>query len=137
MNAHDLRALLGDLPCLEVTRDTSDEAAMAAIRPLGMLNQTMLGLVRFSGLTPWEIHPDGDELLHVLEGSVEVTVLTDDGPYRETLRTGSVFVVPRGLWHRQHAHPHAGLLFATAAGTTASSWADDPRAEGAGAPSPR
>ena len=59
--------------------------------------------MRFSGQAPWERHPDGDELLHVLEGAVDLTVLTDDGPTELRLDAGSVFVCPKGLWHRQRA----------------------------------
>lgn len=77
-----------------------------------------------------ERHPDGDELLQVLEGEVDVTVLTEEGePVRATVAAGSVFVVPRGLWHRQLAQSAAALLFATPAETTQHSWAEDPRRE--------
>lgn len=124
----DVRATLRAMPVLRVTRDTTDAEAIEAVRLFGTLNETMLGVARFSGATPWEIHPDADELLYVVDGTVEVTLLTDDGPVQRTLGTGCVCVVPRNLWHRQHAHGTVALLFATAAGTTASSWADDPRA---------
>jgi hypothetical protein len=67
--------------------------------------------------------------LYLVEGLVDVTLLTDAGPVEATLRPGSVCVVPRGLWHRQHAREPAALLFATAASTTGVSWADDPRME--------
>lgn len=125
--AHDLRGHLEALPALEVTTDTSAAQADAAVRALDELNGSMLGLVRFAGLTPWEIHPDGDELLHVLEGEVEVTVLTDDGPVRDVLRAGAIFIVARNLWHRQRARPSVTLLFSTPAERTAHSWAEDPR----------
>ena len=83
--------------------------------------------MRFRGQTPWERHPAGDELLHVLEGAVEVTVLTDAGPVQRSVAAGSVLVVPRGAWHRQRAEEGVVLLFATAAETTDHSWAEDPR----------
>jgi len=97
--ALEVRALLAEVPELKVSGATSDAQAEAAMRPVDMLNGSMLGLVRFSGLTPWEIHPDGDELLHVLEGAVEVTVLAEHETVTAPLRAGSVFVVPAGLWH--------------------------------------
>ena len=77
--------------------------ASPSLRILGALNECTLGLVRFRGQTPWERHPAGDELLHVIEGAVEVTVLTDDGPVRRSVTAGSVLVVPCGAWHRQRA----------------------------------
>ncbi len=125
MRSYDVMTELRDLPALQVTRDTTEAEAMAAVRSLGTLDTCLLGVTRFSGLTPWEHHPDADELLYVLEGAVDVTVLTDDGAVVTPVSAGSVFVVPRGLWHRQHARERAGLLFAT--GATDISWADDPR----------
>ncbi len=86
-------------------------------------------MIRFSGQTPWERHPDGDELLHVLEGEIDITVLTDGGRVEKTVPAGSVFVVPRGLWHRQLPQPTVMLLCATPTQTTEVSFADDPRHE--------
>jgi mannose-6-phosphate isomerase-like protein (cupin superfamily) len=72
--------------------------------------------------------PSGrDELLYVVEGAVEVTVLADGAPQLVRVDVGTLFVAPRGLWHRQRTLPHAVPLFATAADTTARPWADDPR----------
>jgi len=125
MRAHDVMTELKDVPTLLVTRDTTEAEATAAVRAIGTFDSCLLGVTRFSGLSPWELHPDADELLYVVEGAVEVTVLVDEGPIVTAVPAGSVFVVPRGRWHRQHAGEHAGLLFAT--GATDISWADDPR----------
>jgi mannose-6-phosphate isomerase-like protein (cupin superfamily) len=52
-----------------------------------------------------EVHPDGDEFLYVVSGTMELVL--DDGDERavgvETkilLRSGEAYVVPRGVWHR-------------------------------------
>jgi mannose-6-phosphate isomerase-like protein (cupin superfamily) len=126
MQSHDVAAALKGLSVLEVTRNTTETEAMAAIRPFGSFDRCTLGVTRFLGLTPWELHPDADELLYVVEGGVEVTVLTDAQTVSVSVPAGSVFVVPRGHWHRQHARARTALLFAT--GATDISWADDPRA---------
>jgi quercetin dioxygenase-like cupin family protein len=51
-----------------------------------------------------EVHPDGDELLYLVNGVIEVVL--DDGDAQtvgvETtvvLRAGDAFIVPRGVWH--------------------------------------
>lgn len=126
MRAYDLANELRDLPELQVTRDTTEADATAAVRALGTLDTCVLGVTKFSGLTPWEHHPDADELLYVLAGAVDVTVLTEEDTVVTSVPAGSVFVVPRGRWHRQHARERAALLFAT--GATDISWAKDPRA---------
>jgi quercetin dioxygenase-like cupin family protein len=125
--AHDLRAAVTGLPELAITQATTGEEADAAVRTIASLDGCTLGVMRFSGETPWERHPDGDELLHPLEGEVDVTVLTDDGPARVTVPAGSIFVCPRGLWHRQLPRTAVTELFATPADTTEVSWAEDPR----------
>jgi mannose-6-phosphate isomerase-like protein (cupin superfamily) len=52
-----------------------------------------------------EVHPDGDELLYLVSGAVEVVL--DDGDEHSigaettvVLREGDAFVVPRGVWHQ-------------------------------------
>lgn len=49
------------------------------------------------GTSPWERHPDTDELLYILEGRADVTILHDDGPVVTPVGAGRVIVVPRGL----------------------------------------
>lgn len=123
----DLPAALRDLPTVVITRATTEAEANAAVREIGRLEDRVLGVMRFSGTTPWERHPDGDELLHVLDGEVDVTVLTDDGPVDVAVPAGSLFVCPRGRWHRQTPRAAATVFFATPTATSEASWADDPR----------
>jgi quercetin dioxygenase-like cupin family protein len=104
-----LRSEIDAIGKLEIGSQTTSEDAGAAMKILGDFNQCMVGIVYFSGTTPWERHPD-DELLQILEGEVVVTILGDE--VREILLSiGSVFVVPRGLWHKQHSDRGVKLLF--------------------------
>jgi mannose-6-phosphate isomerase-like protein (cupin superfamily) len=65
-------------------------------------NDGHFGVFRASGASagPWEMHPDTDELLHVLEGSVTIELFGDGGNQSIPLTAGSLVVVPRGRWHR-------------------------------------
>ena len=52
-----------------------------------------------------ELHPDGDELLYLISG--RVNVILDDGDEAtvgtetvEALEPGQAFIVPQGVWHR-------------------------------------
>jgi mannose-6-phosphate isomerase-like protein (cupin superfamily) len=96
-------------------------------RRLASLDRLTILLSRFSGATPWERHPDGDEMILVLEGGGEITVLHEDGPVRAELRPSSLFVCPRGLWHRTVAAPSVTALYLTPLEGSEHSWADDPR----------
>ena len=123
MKAHNLRKALEGIPAGEVT--TAEEDA-AAFPRLASFNAGAIYVGRFSGQSPWERHADADELLHVLEGAVEITLLTPDGSTQTSVTAGSIFVVPRGLWHRQLAEPSVTLLAVTP-DTSEISVADDPR----------
>ena len=123
MKAHDLKAALAGIAAGEVTTAEDDAAAFPR---LASFNAGAIYVGRFSGETPWERHPDADELLHVLEGAVDITLLTDGGMTQVSVSAGSVCVVPRGLWHRQRARPSVTLLAAVPDNSELSE-ADDPR----------
>jgi quercetin dioxygenase-like cupin family protein len=123
VKAHDLRAALAGTKLGSVT--TAEEDA-AAFPRLDAFNDGALYVGRFSGETPWERHPGADELLYVLEGETQLTLLTADGPVRVSVRAGSAVVVPRGLWHRQLAPGGVTLLAATPDDSEVSA-AEDPR----------
>jgi quercetin dioxygenase-like cupin family protein len=123
MKAYDLGKALAGIPAGEVT--TAEEDA-AAFPRLASFNAGAIYVGRFSGQSPWERHADADELLHVLEGAVDITVLAPDGPTHTSVTAGSIFVVPRGLWHRQLA-PKGVTLLAVTPDTSEISIAEDPR----------
>jgi PhnB protein len=138
---HDLRATLRSVPHLNITKATTPADADAAVRNFAKIGNLTLGVMSYTGQTPWERHPDGDELLLALDGELEVTVLTDDGPVTRKLRAGEVFVCPQGLWHRQFAEKSVSMLYGTPIPHGEISFADDPRAakvdaETAAAPAP-
>jgi mannose-6-phosphate isomerase-like protein (cupin superfamily) len=65
-----------------------------------------------------ELHPDGDELLYVISGSVDVVL--DDGDLETvgaetttTLEPGQAFVVPKGVWHRVHVREPSHFVHIT------------------------
>lgn len=126
MKAQDIQAILRDVPELRIGATTTAEEAAAAFPLLAAFNNGGVYAGRFGGLSPWECHPSGDELVHVLEGEVEVTVLSNEGAETVTVKAGSIFVVPRGVWHRQLPRPSVLLLTVTPKPTDVS-LAEDPR----------
>lgn len=126
MKAQDIQAALRGVPELRIGETTTAAQADAAFPMLAAFNDGGVYAGRFSGLTPWERHTSSDELVHVLEGKVEITLLADAGPETVTVSAGSIFVVPRGLWHRQLPRPSVLLLTVTPRPTEVS-FAEDPR----------
>ncbi|HEY6562458.1 MAG TPA: cupin domain-containing protein [Polyangiaceae bacterium] len=62
----------------------------------------------------WEMHPNGDELVLLLSGSVTF-VLELDGKEHELLlnTTGAFAIIPRGTWHTARTQTACTMLFIT------------------------
>ena len=112
MKLNDPQALSGKLPPIEISSATSEAEAMTAVQIFDQFEDLMVGVVHFSGLTPWECHTQ-DELLYVLGGAVEVTLWREHGPEEVVVSAGSMCVVPKGVWHRQLPKPTVRLMFIT------------------------
>jgi len=129
LQEHDLRAALREVPHLNITAETTEAKADAAVRHIAKIGNLTIGVMSYTGLTPWERHPDGDELLLALDGELDLTVLTDNGSVTRKLSAGEAFVCPQGLWHRQNAEKSVSMLYGTPIETSEISMADDPRVE--------
>lgn len=73
-----------------------------------------LGVARMSESAPHggERHPDGDEILYIIEGRARV-VFTDDPLPDVELEAGDTAIVPRGLWHRVEILEPCHLVYMT------------------------
>lgn len=125
----DLAQVFARAPKLAISEATTAAEASAAFPCLAPFNQGGIFAGRFSGETPWECHPTGDELLYVIDGAVEVTILGEAGTEVSTARAGQVVIVPKGLWHKQRPLPEVALLTMTPQPSAHSS-AADPRQAG-------
>lgn len=83
----------------------------------------------FDGDSEWERHANGDEVVQVLAGETELTVITEAGPKVLHLSEGMLAVVPRGCWHRFHA-PRGVTVLTVTPQPTEHSTAEDPRQPG-------
>jgi len=54
----------------------------------------------YSGSSEWERHPNGDEVVLVLEGTTTVILLRDASEERHFLARNELVVIPVGVWHR-------------------------------------
>jgi mannose-6-phosphate isomerase-like protein (cupin superfamily) len=90
-------------------------------------NGKSFGACDITGVSPvWEMHPDTDEYFHVLEGELELTLLTANTTEHHVARAGCSMVVPKGLWHKPAAPNGAKFIYFTP-GQSLHSDADDPR----------
>ena len=59
----------------------------------------------------WEMHPDGEKLVYLLAGNVDLVLSKNDMEASIPLRPNSASIVPRGVWHRIVVQKPATLLF--------------------------
>ena len=77
-------------------------------------NGNNFGACDLAGVSPvWEIHPDTDEFFYVLEGQFEITLLQGDESNHHIVKAGSMFVVPKNVWHKPGAPDGAKFLYFT------------------------
>ncbi|MCG8354770.1 MAG: cupin domain-containing protein [Kiloniellales bacterium] len=124
--AVDIQAELAGRPFLKDR--TKDSDAGEAFAELARFGEGGIFAGSFSGDSAWERHRQGDELVHILSGAAQLTLMTDSGAQTLELKAGMLTVVPRGTWHRFHAPDGVTLLTATPQPTD-HSLADDPRDE--------
>ncbi len=79
----------------------------------------MVGVFRYDAdWTTWEVHPDGDEIVMLLSGAVDLVLDEPDGERVVALRDRAACVVPRGVWHTADVHgPGEALHITRGAGT--------------------
>lgn len=103
------------------------DAADMDFRELAAFNGGKIGIFRSGpGVSPWEYHPDHDELLYVLDGAVTITVLTDVDETDILVEKGFMLVIPRGHWHRHTVQDLLVEMYVSPA-ETRHSMSDDPR----------
>ena len=102
-----LRTLRGRTP---ETPEAEREGAFAKLAPYrdgGMF------AAKFAGESAWERHPNGDEIVQIVEGATIVHLMTADGPQSVALKAGMVIIVPQNTWHRFEAPDGVSLVTAT------------------------
>jgi mannose-6-phosphate isomerase-like protein (cupin superfamily) len=85
------------------------------------------GVGSFIGRPPWERHNGGDELLFVLAGESNLTVLEEEGRVSRVIGPGTLAVVPRGTWHNNDAPDGVTMLYMTPTEGNDHSWEDPGR----------
>jgi mannose-6-phosphate isomerase-like protein (cupin superfamily) len=62
----------------------------------------------------WEMHPAGDEILFMLEGTATFVLDLSSGLKEIVLSAGRLLVIPKGVWHTAKVSEPARLLAITA-----------------------
>ncbi len=110
--AIDIEAELGKLKFLENRTRFSDTAGTFA--RVAEYRDGAIFTGGFSGVSQWERHPNGDEIVQVLKGSTTISLILPDGAEdRLEVKAGMFAVVPRGAWHQFHAPDGVTIMTTT------------------------
>jgi mannose-6-phosphate isomerase-like protein (cupin superfamily) len=100
----DLKAEFAGLAMLKgrhpATTDAEKTGAMARLAPY---RDGAIYLSKFCGRNDWERHPQGEEIVQIVDGAVTLHLLTPGGRRSLMLTAGMVAIVPQNMWHQFEA----------------------------------
>ena len=112
----DLKAELDKLSLLRgrtpqmTESDRKESGAFATLAPFRDGN---IYSAKFAGDGAWERHPNGDELVQIVDGSATLHIMAEGGPQSYAVSAGMTVIVPQGTWHRFHSPEGVSLVTAT------------------------
>ena len=68
---------------------------------------------KFAGTSAWERHPQGDEIVQIVDGATTLHLMTAEGTQSVTLSAGMMVVVPQNTWHQFDAPDGVCVMTAT------------------------
>lgn len=97
-----------------LSRDLVASVVPARADPPISVTGVTIGIATMSENSPHggEMHPDGDEVLYLISGRVNV-VFEDEGFEDIGMNPGDGLIVPRGVWHRVDILEPSQIMYAT------------------------
>ena len=125
----DLNAEFAKLKMLRgSTPETTQEERQGAFARLAPYRDGAIFTAKFAGDGAWERHPNGDEIVQIVDGTTTLHIMTEAGPQSLSLKAGMVAIVPQNTWHRFEAPDGVSLMTATPQPTEhLTVTVDDPR----------
>jgi mannose-6-phosphate isomerase-like protein (cupin superfamily) len=129
IKAVDLHRDLEGLPMLkERYGHPTDEESQKSFARLADYRDGGIFATHFSGSSGWERHPNGDEVVQILEGATRFDMIVEDVLQSLELSAGMMVVVPQGCWHRFESETGVKVMTITPT-PTQHTHGDDPRTE--------
>jgi mannose-6-phosphate isomerase-like protein (cupin superfamily) len=82
-------------------------------RIVGQVNDYHMKIAKIEGEFVWHSHADTDEVFIVLDGEMEIHLRDEVIP----MKTGEMYVVPKGVEHKPVAESECSILMVEPAGT--------------------
>lgn len=100
-NPISIAASIAGLDFLPDRSPTSTDAETSrAFSELSKYRDGGIFVGHWAGMSEWERHPVGDELVMVVDGETTLFLHSEGGEQPITLGAGDLAVVPQGTWHR-------------------------------------
>jgi quercetin dioxygenase-like cupin family protein len=100
----DLKAEFATLTMLRNRTPTSSEAERkGAFARLASYRDGGIFTAKFAGRSAWERHPQGDEIVQIVDGATTLHLVTEQGRQSLLLGSGMVAIVPQNTWHQFEA----------------------------------
>jgi quercetin dioxygenase-like cupin family protein len=100
----DLKAEFARLRMLQGRTPTSSEAEReSAFGRVGPYRDGAIFTGKFAGTSAWERHPQGDEIVQIVDGTTTLHLITAEGRQSVALGAGMLVVVPQNAWHQFEA----------------------------------
>lgn len=112
----DLNAELAKLNMLRgrtpetTAAEREEKCALSRLAPYR--NGTIF-IAKFAGGGGWERHPNGDEIVQIIDGATTLHVISEGRSEAFTLSAGAFIVIPKGAWHRFESEEGVSLMTAT------------------------
>lgn len=114
ITALDLKAEFAKLAMLKGRTPASSEAdRKGAFARLAEYRDGGMFAAKFSGLSAWERHPQGDEIVQIVDGATTLHLMTEEGKQSLSLSAGMVVIVPQNMWHQFEAPDGVCVMTAT------------------------
>lgn len=110
----DLKAEFAKLTMLQGRTPTSSGAAReGAVAKLAPYRDGAIFTAKFSGKSSWERHPQGDEIVQVVDGATTLHLMTAEGRQSMAISAGMLAIIPRNTWHQFESPDGVCVMTAT------------------------
>jgi quercetin dioxygenase-like cupin family protein len=110
----DIRAEFAKLTMLKGRTPTSSEdERKGAFARLAPYRDGAIFTAKFSGTSAWERHPQGDEIVQIVDGTTTLHLMTAEGRQSLALSAGMMAIVPQNTWHQFEAPNGVCVMTAT------------------------
>ena len=100
----DLKAEFAKLTMLKGRTPTSSDAERkTSSARLAPYRDGAIFAAKFAGTSAWERHPQGDEIVQIVDGATTLHLMTAEGRQSLALSAGMVVIVPQDMWHQFEA----------------------------------